>query len=78
MTDEPISEEQLHRRVEANEALLQEKKSITEDVKDRFAVPKSAGYDIPAVKTVIKRRAHARQAVEELDAKVQTYEEALN
>lgn len=71
------SDEQLMLHIEALEVLLGNKKECCEDIKDRYAMAKSDGFDPKVLKAVIARRAKAREDVEEFDALVQTYEEAI-
>lgn len=70
-------DDRLKLHIEALETLVDEKKGIGDDIKDRFALLKGEGYDVKVVKDILKRRAMERAAVEEHDALVQTYEEAL-
>jgi uncharacterized protein (UPF0335 family) len=71
------SNEQLRLHVEAIEALVEEKKGIADDIKDRFAVAKSDGFDTKALAAVLRRRATERAALEEHDALVELYESHL-
>lgn len=70
-------DDRLKLHVEAIEALLEEKKNITDDIKDRKALAKGEGYDTKVLDAVIKRRAIERAAVTEFDALVETYESNL-
>lgn len=74
---ETMGEERLLLHVEAIERLEEEKKGIADDIKDRYAVVKSEGYDPKVLKSVISRRAKQREEVEEYDAVLATYEAAL-
>jgi uncharacterized protein (UPF0335 family) len=69
--------ENLKLHVEALENLIEEKKGIADDIKDRFALLKAEGFDVKVTKAILARRALERQAVEEFDQLVITYEEAL-
>lgn len=71
------SDEQLRLHIEALENLLGEKKSVSDDIKDRYALAKGEGFDVKVLKAIIARRALERQQVEEFDALVQTYEAAI-
>lgn len=71
------TEEQLKLHVEAIETLLEEKKGITDDIKDRKTLIKGEGFDIKVFDALIKRRAMERAAVEEFDAVLITYESAM-
>jgi uncharacterized protein (UPF0335 family) len=71
------TDERLALHIEALENLHDEKKGISDDIKDRFALLKGEGYDAKVVKAILARRAMERAAVEEFDALVETYENAL-
>jgi uncharacterized protein (UPF0335 family) len=71
------TDERLQLHVEALENLLEEKKGISDDIKDRYALLKADGYDKQVVAAVLKRRAIERAKVEEFDQLVETYEAAL-
>lgn len=71
------SDEQLRLHVEAIENLEQEKKAIADDITDRYALVKCDGFDVSAVRAVVKRRKKQRQDIEEYDAILATYEAAL-
>lgn len=71
------SDEQLRLHIEALESLLEQKKEVSDDIKDRFALAKGEGFDVQVMKATIRRRAQERQAVEEFDAVLATYESAL-
>lgn len=59
--------------IEAIERLLDEKKGISDDIRDRFALAKSEGYDAPTMRWAIKERAIDRQKREEMNALRETY-----
>jgi uncharacterized protein (UPF0335 family) len=78
MTDtEVMGDERLQLHIEAIENLLEERKGITDDVKDRYALAKGEGYDTKTIAKVITRRAIKRAELEEQDALLATYEAAL-
>lgn len=80
MTDtqpEVMGEERLTLHIEAIERLLEEKKGIADDIKDRYALAKGEGYDTKIMAKVITRRAIERAELEEQDALLATYEAAL-
>jgi len=63
--------------IERIERLNEEKKGISDDVKDVFLEAKSAGYDPKAMRSVIKLRKMERQARQEEEALLETYKNAL-
>lgn len=72
------TDEQLKLHIEALETLLEEKKNLNKDIRERFALVKGEGFDVPVVRAVIRRRAQERADVEEHDAVLATYESALD
>lgn len=61
-------------RVEALEA---ERKHLAEDVRDIYREAKSAGYDVPTIRLLVKRRAEDAAKREEREALLETYLAAL-
>ena len=55
--DATPTDDRLRLHIEAVERLLEEKKAIQDDVKDRYAMMKADGYDVPASRAIIKLRA---------------------
>ncbi len=68
---------QLRAFIERVERLEEEKKTISDDIKEVFAELKGSGFDTKAVRTIIrlrKKEAHERQ---EEEAMIQLYMDAL-
>lgn len=63
--------------IERIERLEEEKKALSEDVKDIFKEAKSAGFDAPTIRLLIKHRAEDAAKREEREALLQTYLAAL-
>lgn len=63
--------------IERIEALEAEKKNLAEDVKDIYREAKSAGFDSPTIRLVIKHRAEDAAKREEREALLETYMAAL-
>ena len=63
--------------IERVERLEEEKKALSEDVKGIFKEAKSAGYDVPTIRLLIKRRAEDAAKREEREALLETYLAAL-
>ncbi len=59
------------------ERFLEERKAINEDIQAVYAEAKSNGFDVPALKEVIKLRAKDPKEVEEAEFMVDTYMNAL-
>lgn len=71
------AKDQLKTIVERIERLLEEKRSIADDVKEVYAEAKGNGFDTRAIKTIIKRRAQDAGELAEQDAILETYMQAL-
>jgi uncharacterized protein (UPF0335 family) len=72
-----IAADRLRSLVERIERLEEEKKALAGDIKDIFAEAKSAGFDIKALRTLLSLRKKEPAEVEEQDALVQLYRQAL-
>lgn len=72
-----VARDQLRSIVERIERLEEEKKAISEDVRDVYAEAKGNGYDVKALREIVRRRKQDRDALEEHDTIVQTYLVAL-
>jgi uncharacterized protein (UPF0335 family) len=72
-----IEAEKLRLLIERIETLNEEKKGISDDIRDVYALVKGEGYDTGAVKTVIKLRAMEKNDRDEMDAILDVYREAL-
>lgn len=76
MTDN-VSAQQLKQYVERAERLIEERKGISEDLKDVFLEAKSQGFDVPTIKWAIKQRAIDKAKRQETEALQETYQLAL-
>ena len=56
----------------------EEKKAIQSDIRDIFAEAKSAGFDVKAMRTVIKLRKMNAADRDEQEIVVETYRKALD
>jgi uncharacterized protein (UPF0335 family) len=77
MAEGTVAADQLRLFIERIERLEEEKKGISDDIKDVYAESKSNGYDTKTMRTIVRLRrmeAHARQ---EADALLETYRQAL-
>lgn len=77
IVDEPIAAERLRSLVERIERLEEEKKALASDVKDIYAESKSAGFDVKALRQLIRIRKMDPNEVEESEAILETYRRAL-
>ena len=77
MAEGAVAADQLRLFIERIERLEEEKKGISDDIKDVYAESKSNGYDTKTMRAIVRLRkmeAHARQ---EADALLETYRQAL-
>jgi uncharacterized protein (UPF0335 family) len=72
-----FARDQLKAIVERIERLEQEKKAISDDIRDVYAEAKGNGYDVKALRTVVRVRRQDKHEREEQEAILQTYLEAL-
>jgi len=76
MTDN-VSAEQLRQYIERVERLDEEKKGISDDIKDVYAEAKSTGFDTKIMKQIVRLRRMEKHARDEADALLDTYRAAL-
>lgn len=69
--------ERLKLLIERVERLESEKKGIADDVKDVFSEAKSAGFDVPTMKRIIKLRKMDKDKREEAEHLLATYAAGL-
>ena len=77
MAEGTVAADQLRLFIERIERLEEEKKGISDDIKDVYTEAKSNGYDTKTMRAVVRLRkleAHTRQ---EMDALLETYRSAL-
>jgi uncharacterized protein (UPF0335 family) len=71
------SKEQLRSIIERIERLEDEKKTFAGDIKDVYAEAKGNGYDVTALRTIIRMRKQDTNKRAEQEAIVETYLHAL-
>lgn len=69
--------EQLRRYIEAIENYETEKKEISERIKEVFDEAKATGFDVKAMRTVLKIRKMSKKDLQEQEYLLATYKEAL-
>ncbi len=74
---ENVTGEELRLLIERVERLSEEKKGISDDIKDVFAEGKARGYDPKIIRKVIAIRKKKREDVQEEQAILETYLSAL-
>ncbi|MDR6851521.1 uncharacterized protein (UPF0335 family) [Sphingomonas sp. BE123] len=72
-----ISAEQLRLLIERIERLEEEKKGISDDIKDVYAEAKATGFDAKIMRTIIRLRKMEKHQLDEQDALLETYRAAL-
>jgi uncharacterized protein (UPF0335 family) len=72
-----FAKDQLKAIIERVEHLEEEKKAISDDIRDVFAEAKGNGYDVKALRTIIRMRKQDKNEREEQEAILETYLAAL-
>lgn len=72
-----FAKDQLRAFVERIERLEEEKKTIADDIRDVYAEAKGNGYDVKALRTVIRLRKQDKDERAEQEAILETYLHAL-
>lgn len=68
---------QLKSYIERIEKLEEEKQAIADDIKDVFLEAKGNGFDVKAMKAIIRERKQDKDKLAEHEAIVETYKAAL-
>lgn len=74
---EGSSKEHLRAIIERVERLEEEKKAIADDIREVFAEAKTMGFDVKAVRSIIRMRKQEPHVREEEEAVLSTYMAAL-
>ena len=72
-----ISAEQLRLLIDRLERLEEEKKGITDDIKDVYGEAKSTGCDVKTIKTIVRLRKMEKHHRDEAEALLETYKQEL-
>ena len=72
-----IASERLRSIIERVERLEEERKALSDDIKDIFAEAKSAGFDVKVVRQIIRIRKQEPAEVEEQETLLDLYRRAL-
>ncbi len=67
----------LRQFIEQIERLEEEKKAIAEDIKDKFSEAKAVGFDVKAMREILKLRKKSSDDRQEEEAVLTTYMHAL-
>lgn len=71
------AQNQLRQYIEQIERLEEEKKAIADDIRDKFAEAKAVGFDVKAMRQILKLRKKSKDDRDEEDAILATYMHAL-
>jgi len=74
---DPTARAQLQSLVDRIERLEQEKKNLTSDIKDIYHEAKSAGFDVKALRQLIRKRQQDAAEVEAEETMIDVYRHAL-
>jgi uncharacterized protein (UPF0335 family) len=76
-TSQTVAAGQLRAIIERIERLEEEKKTISEDIKEVYAEAKGTGFDTKAVRTIIRLRKKDQAELQEEEAILDLYKAAL-
>lgn len=72
-----VAAEQLRLFIERIERLEEEKKGMSDDIRDVYNEAKSQGYDTKTMRSIIRLRKMEKHARDEAEALLETYKTAL-
>ncbi|WP_439924674.1 DUF2312 domain-containing protein [Nitrobacter sp. JJSN] len=72
-----FAKDQLKAIIERIERLEEEKKTISDDIRDVYAEAKGNGYDVKALRTIVRMRKQDANEREEQETILETYMQAL-
>lgn len=72
-----VAADELRLLIERAERLEEEKKGITDDIKDVMAEAKGRGYDAKAIRKIMAIRKKKKEEYQEEEAILETYMQAL-
>jgi len=72
-----ISAEQLRLLIERIERLEEEKKGISDDIKDVYGEAKATGFDVKTMRSIVRLRKMEKHHREEAEMLLETYKQAL-
>jgi uncharacterized protein (UPF0335 family) len=74
---EIIAADQLRLFIERIERLEEEKRGISDDIKDVYLESKSNGFDVKTMRSIVRLRKMEKNARDEAEALLETYKAAL-
>jgi uncharacterized protein (UPF0335 family) len=76
-SDRKLAKDQIRSIIERVERLEEEKKVISDDIKDVFTEAKGNGYDVKALRTIVRMRKMDASDRQEQEAVLETYMHAM-
>ena len=76
-TTHRFAKDQLRAFIERVERLEEEKKTISDDIRDVYAEAKAVGYDVKALRTIVRLRKQDADERKEYETVLETYMHAL-
>lgn len=77
MSEGNIAADQLRLFIERIERLEEEKRGMTDDIKDVYSEARSTGYDVKTMRAIVRLRKMEKHTRLEADALLETYKAAL-
>ena len=77
MAEGTVAADQLRLFIERIDRLEEEKKGISDDIRDVYSEAKSYGYDTKTMRAIVRLRKMENHARQEADALMETYRNAL-
>lgn len=77
ITSSGVAADELKQFVERIERLEEDKKAVSDDIRDVYAEAKGRGFDVKALRALIRLRAKAPNEREEEEAILELYKNAL-
>lgn len=77
MAEGAVSNDQLRLFIERIERLEEEKKGVSDDVRDVYSEAKSQGYDAKIMRQIVRLRKMSNDDRAEMEALLDTYKSAL-
>lgn len=72
-----FAKDQIRAIIERVERLNEEKKTITDDIADIFIEAKGSGFDVKALRTIVRMRKQDAHEREQQEAILETYMQAM-
>ncbi len=77
MSEINVAADQLRLLIERIERLEEEKRGISDDIKDVYLEAKATGYDVKTIRAVVRLRKLEKHVRQEAEALLETYKNAL-